>query len=392
MEKYNRLDNETDEELIYRVCKDKDIIGSWNDVADILNDLLGTEYTESKFRKSYQAFNKMLEANQNKILDDDNYVKEIRLEKQELQKEKQKLSDERVEFNKQVREQARKESFEDMIKRIVCENVKPLDWNDSCGFSNIGDNDLLIPISDIHTGIEVNQFCNTFNQDVLKERLEEYTRKIIEIKNIHNSENAYIVIGEVVSGIIHNNLRLQNNMDLMESFKYIMELLSCMLSNLSSAFNEINVYTTLGNHSRISPKKEDSLQGENIDVLVPFYLKAKLQNIVNIKIYENEICQDIAMFNIRGNNVFSAHGQNDNVSNVVQNWTMMFGIKPDLVLLGHRHFNEVTTVYDTKVIQTGSILGTDDFAMSIRKTNKAEQNVAVIDKNGLVCTYDVRLN
>jgi hypothetical protein len=44
------------------------------------------------------------------------------------------------------------------------------------------------------------------------------------------------------------------------------------------------------------------------------------------------------------------------------------------------------------VIQTGSILGTDDFAMSLRKTNKAEQNIAVIDKNGLVCTYDVRLN
>jgi hypothetical protein len=64
--------------------------------------------------------------------------------------------------------------------------------------------------------------------------------------------------------------------------------------------------------------------------LFPFYLKAKLQNIVNIKIYENEICQDIAMFNIRGNNVFSAHGQNDNVSSVVQNWTMMFGIKPDI--------------------------------------------------------------
>ena len=143
MEKYNRLDNETDEELIYRVCKDKDIIGSWNDVADILNNLLGTEYTESKFRKSYQAFNKMLEANQNKILDDDNYVKEIRLEKQELQKEKQKLSDERVEFNKQVREQARKESFEDMIKRIVCENVEPIDWNDSCEFSIIGDKELL---------------------------------------------------------------------------------------------------------------------------------------------------------------------------------------------------------------------------------------------------------
>lgn len=389
---YKRLENESDEELIYRVCKDKDIIGSWQNVADILNKLLNQDYTECKYRKQWATFNKMFQANQSKILDNDNYIKEIRIERQELQKEKQKLSDERVELNRQVREQARKESFEDMIKHIVCENIQPIEWDCPNKISIMGDNDLLIPISDIHAGIEINQFCNTFNQDVLKERLEEYTRKIIKIKNIHNSENAYIVIGEVVSGIIHNNLRLQNNMDLMESFKYIMELLSCMLSELSNSFNEIHIYNNIGNHSRISPKKEDSLQGENMDILIPFYLKARLQNIDNIKIHENEICKDIAMFNIRGNNVFSAHGQDDNISSVVQNWTMMFGIKPNLVLLGHRHFNEVTTVYDTKVIQTGSIMGVDDYSMSIRKTNKAEQNVAVIDSNGLICTYDIKLN
>ena len=52
---YRRFDGETDEELIYRVTGDKDKIGSWQDVADILNELLGTEYTESKFRKQRQA-------------------------------------------------------------------------------------------------------------------------------------------------------------------------------------------------------------------------------------------------------------------------------------------------------------------------------------------------
>jgi hypothetical protein len=49
--KYQRYENESDEELIYRVCKDKDLIGTWTDVADILNELLGQEYTESKYRK-----------------------------------------------------------------------------------------------------------------------------------------------------------------------------------------------------------------------------------------------------------------------------------------------------------------------------------------------------
>ena len=48
---YKRFENETDEELIYRITSDKELIGSWQKVADILNELLGTNYTESKFRK-----------------------------------------------------------------------------------------------------------------------------------------------------------------------------------------------------------------------------------------------------------------------------------------------------------------------------------------------------
>jgi predicted phosphodiesterase len=390
---YSRKENESDEELIYRICSEKEVIGSWQDVADILNKLLNTEYTESKFRKQYQAFNKMLSANEHKILDDDNYLNEIRIQKQELQKEKQKLSDERVELNRQIREQARKESYEDMIKRIVCENVEPIKFNTELIKSKDYDStqDLLIHLTDIHTGIEIDNFKNVFNQDILKQRIEYYTNKIIAIKKKHDAQNCYIVISEILSGLIHNNLRLQNNMDLMEQFKYVSELIGEMLCELAEWFDNIYVYTVEGNHSRIVAKKEDSLQGENMDILLPFYLRARLQNYSNINIIDNKVCTDIAMFNIRGNNIFASHGDKDSPSSVVQNWTMMFGIKPNIVLLGHRHLNGLTTVYDTKVIESGCISGTDEYAMSIRKCNKPEQTISIIDKNGLVCLYDIQL-
>lgn len=390
---YSRKENESDEELIYRICSEKEVIGSWQDVADILNKLLNTEYTESKFRKQYQAFNKMLSANEYKILDDDNYLNEIRIQKQELQKEKQKLSDERVELNRQIREQARRESYEDMIKRIVCKNVEPIKFNIELNKNKDYDSeqDLLIHLTDIHTGIEIDNFKNVFNQDILKQRIEYYTNKIIAIKKKHDAQNCYIVISEILSGLIHNNLRLQNNMDLMEQFKYVSELIGEMLCELAEWFDNIYVYTVEGNHSRIVAKKEDSLQGENMDILLPFYLRARLQNYSNINIIDNKVCTDIAMFNIRGNNIFASHGDKDSPSSVVQNWTMMFGIKPNIVLLGHRHLNGLTTVYDTKVIESGCISGTDEYAMSIRKCNKPEQTISIIDKNGLVCLYDIQL-
>lgn len=316
---------------------------------------------------------------------------ELDVKIQNMRKEKIKLSDARVEYNRLIRQEARKESYANMVKRIICENVEPINIPVHYTLFN-SSTDLLCHLTDIHCGIEIHNWKNDFDEDILKKRIEKFTSDILDIRGMHESENCYLVIGEILSGIIHNNLRLQNNMDLMEQFKYISELISAMLVRMANHFNHIYVYTTPGNHSRISPKKEDALDGENMDVLLPFYLKARMQNIKNITICDNTIEPEIAMFNIRGNNVFAAHGHKDSPSNVVQNFTMMFGIKPDIVLLGHRHTNSMETVYDTKVIQSGCVSGSDAYAMSIRKTNKPEQTVSVIGDNGLICLYDIQLD
>ena len=308
-----------------------------------------------------------------------------------MRKEKIKLSDARVEYNRLIRQEARKESYADMVKRIICENVEPINIPVHYTLFN-SSTDLLCHLTDVHCGIEIHNWKNDFDEDILKKRIEKFTSDILDIRGMHQSENCYLVIGEILSGIIHNNLRLQNNMDLMEQFKYVSELISAMLIRLANHFNHIYVYTTPGNHSRISPKKEEALDGENMDILLPFYLKARMQNVKNITICDNTIEPEIAMFNIRGNNVFAAHGHKDSPSNVVQNFTMMFNIKPDIVLLGHRHTNGLTTVYDTKVIESGCCSGSDNYAVSIRKVNKPEQTVSVIGNNGLICLYDIQLD
>ena len=316
---------------------------------------------------------------------------ELDVKIQNMRKEKIKLSDARVEYNRLIRQEARKESYADMVKRIICENVEPINIPVHYTLFN-SSTDLLCHLTDVHCGIEIHNWKNDFDEDILKKRIEKFTSDILDIRSMHESENCYLVIGEILSGIIHNNLRLQNNMDLMEQFKYISELISAMLIRMANHFNHIYVYTTPGNHSRISPKKEDALDGENMDILLPFYLKARMQNIKNITICDNTIEPEIAMFNIRGNNVFAAHGHKDSPSSVVQNFTMIFNVKPDIVLLGHRHTNAMETVYDTKVIQSGCVSGSDAYAMSIRKTNKPEQTVSVIGDNGLICLYDIQLD
>lgn len=368
---------------------------NWKEIAPFVNEeLFGEDESqyrdESAYRKGAKYARDYFEAGVFGAGEDEYYQK-LQNEKREIQKEKQKVSDERVELKRLIRQEARKESYVDMIKRIICENVEPINMPVHYTMFD-SETDLLIHFTDVHTGIEINNWKNVFNEEVLKQRVEKYTSDILNIRELHQSQNAHIVIGEVISGLIHNNLRLQNNMDLMEQFKCVSELISAMLVKLANNFNHIYVYTTQGNHSRIVAKKEDALDGENMDILLPFYLKARLQNIENVSICDNTIEPEIAMFNIRGNNVFAAHGHKDRPVNVVQNFTMMFGVKPDIVLLGHRHTNGLTTVFDTKVIESGCVSGTDAYAVSIRKTNKPEQTVSVIGNNGLICLYDIQLD
>lgn len=396
LEKYG-LDQKTYEQLLTDI--DGKINGEndydWSELKDKYNVKCNPDTIRKgsstifggKFRTEYSK-TKMASEN-NKNFGDINPELDAKI--QEMRKEKIKLSDARVEYNRLIRQEARKESYLDMVRKIISEEVAPMNIPIHYNLFN-SSTDLLCHFTDIHTGIEIHNWKNNFDQDELKKRIEKYTSDILDIRGLHESENCYLVIGEILSGLIHNNLRLQNNMDLIEQFKYISELISAMLYRMANHFNHIYVYVTPGNHSRVSPKKEDSLDGENMDILLPFYLKARMQNIKNISICDNTVEPEIAMFNIRGNNVFAAHGHKDSPVNVVQNFTLMFGIKPDIVLLGHRHLNGLSTVYDTKIIESGSMSGTDNYATSIRKANRPEQTVSVIGDNGLICLYDVQLD
>ena len=369
--------------------KQTDDTVEWQDVADFRSEYVGDLEHRDTVRKGSKLLYEYIDAGW--VNEPKDNITSDSSELIAMRKERIKLSDARVDYNRLIRQEARKESYADMVKNIICQNVEPINIPVHYTLFN-SSTDLLCHLTDIHTGIEIHNWKNDFDEEILKHRIEKFTSDILDIRGQHGSENCYLVIGEILSGLIHSNLRLQNNMDLMEQFKYISELISAMLIRMANHFNHIYVYVTPGNHSRVSPKKEEALDGENMDVLLPFYLKARLQNIENISICDNNIEPEIAMFNIRGNNVFAAHGHKDNPSSVVQNFTMLFGIKPDIVLLGHRHTNGLTTVYDTKVIESGCVSGTDQFAMSIRKANRPEQTVSVIGEDGLICLYDIKLD
>ena len=394
-----RKRDENEEQFIWRLgqAKDAGILDlDWEEIANIINKQFRSDESEyrneASYRKPYQQCKRFYEANVFNQYSNNDYIQELYDAKFELRKEKQKMFDERSELNRKLREQARNESFIEIVcKQMSSINPLPLDYNPDIKLNNKSGNDVICHITDIHAGLNIKHWYNTFNTDVLKQRLNDYLNQLFVIQKRHNSENCYIVIGEIMSGLIRETIRIENNEDIIQQFIIVSSLLSEVIAEVSKHFNYVYVYVTPGNHSRVTANKEIALRGENFDILLPYYLKAKLQNYKDIFIEDNIKDCDIATFTVRGNKVMAVHGDKDSMENVVQKFTMVFGYKPDIVLMGHRHTNALSTVYDTKVIQSGCISGSDNYCLDKRLKNKPEQTVSIVDDNGLVCLYDITL-
>lgn len=383
---------ENDEQFIWRLCQAKDsglLDMSWNEVADILNkelDMGDMPFTASAYRKPYQQAKRFHDAGVFGEIDESS---EIVAQRHELEKEKVKLRDERNELKRLLREQARKESFVEQVKRAVVDNVEHRIGHKDKVYLQ-GDTDIVVTLTDLHTGIVIDNSWNKFDEDVLKSRLGKYLDKICEVSERHNVENAHVIISEIISGLIHTPLRIESNQNVIEQFLTAADLIADFLYELCDMVDTVHVYVAPGNHSRVVANKNELAKAENFDHLIIPYIGAKLQNENDIVFHVNDIEESMAVFSVRGLNVVAVHGDKDDPKSVVSKITMMLDYRPSVIFMAHRHTNAMHTEYDTKVITSGCLSGSDNFCMDKRLRNRPEQVIAVFGNDGLDCVYDVK--
>lgn len=254
-------------------------------------------------------------------------------------------------------------------------------------------NDLIICVSDAHAGLSVRSVWNDFDMETLKERFELYISKIYNIVILHQIETVHIVLlGDLINGHIHINSRVTNNETAIKQLMSISELISNFIKSIYKVCVNIHVYSVSGNHARLFPSKEEQVPGDDLEALIPFYLKARFSECESIKIEENELDSTFGAFRARGNLVIYTHGDKDTPQNVVERLTMMIKQPIDIILMGHRHTNSLKTVQGTKVIESGSMCGVDNYAIGLRKNDVPQQVVAVVNDDGLKCLYNIELN
>ena len=323
----------------------------------------------------------------------DDYLKALRIEKQEIKKERQRLSDERVDYQRSLREEARRESFLELVEKSLLKTVEPFDYRE--GAKQPNEESMIVCLSDLHAGIECNNAWNTYNTGILKNRMHKYLDEINAIQKLHKCKICDLVLGgDNISGLIHPNLRLQNNEDVVSQLKIAAMFIGEFANELLSWFEEVRIHSISGNHSRLSPNKEEHLNGEELDALIPFILGIMFKGNSNVKICEDgRVDNSIDSFVTPGGKLFYVvHGDKDHPSSVAQKLTMMIGVKPSGIIMSHRHHNAFDTQYGVKIIQVGCLVGTDDHCVDLRISGEPEQCVIISTKDRAVrCIYDVGL-
>lgn len=377
-----------------RIGNDKDQIGTWEDVASIINDLTGNDYGESTYRKKYTSFQKMLNANQNKFVNTEVQLRELDIQKRELERAKIQFRDERNAWQRQNYIDARVEQkldlLEDELKSQGRINFKPLDVQNRSINSN---NDLLVMLSDLHIGQCFNSHFGKYDSFIAQQRLNEYLNKIIEIKDRHNSENCYVSLqGDLLSGSIHKVLAITNRENVIEQIKIASELISSFCYELTKHFSHVELSNVSGNHSRID-RKEDALHDERLDDLIAWNIGCTLNHIPNFSINGNNIDNGICEINIRNKKYVSVHGDYDPYNRQgVSTLVTFLGYCPYAILYGHMHTCSVDETNGIKMIRGGSLSGSgDSYTVEKRLLGKPSQMVCVCTGYGVECYYPVEL-
>ena len=375
---YKKLSEENENQYILRICSMKEQNDwTWEDIAKILNDSLGHNYGESAYRKKFQSFNKMMEANENTFFTDDEYLKKIEAQKMDLAKERQKLYATKVEMQRVIRQSSRFELFyenvRDAIETLPMPSVK---YNAEKRYS-FGKEHLLA-IADIHCGAQFELPTNNYSIEECERRFGVLLNDVVD----------YVVsLSDDIQGILRVSDLQLNETSVVEATVIVSRLIASFLNELS-AFCKVEYYhVPNSNHTQTRPigTKAGELATEDLEYIIGNYISDMLKNNNRVSVHTNFGCDyiEIPIFDY---NVIALHGHTvRNYETALKDLSALHRKMYDFVIVGHMHNAKQISGnengnYDTEVLMCPSFQGTDPFAFNkLGKSAKAACKMFIFD-------------
>ena len=324
------------------------------------------------------------------ILSNEETDENIAKKKALLYRERQQVRDEWSTYHRMLREDARLETLKETIKESA-RRLEPFRKSSYKG-PKTTDVEAIAMISDLHIGVEFDDFCNKYNLEIAKRRVSKLVDDIRRYCTLHKVRRLNVCnLGDLISGIIHTTIRLEQEFDVIDQVMNASEILAGILNDLQDVAPEVIYRSCTDNHSRAIANKNEAVEKENFYRLIDWYVEERLKD-TSVKFVNDNLSKEIGKFELlNSKKVMFAHGHNDNTNKVFQSFIGATEEYIHYVLLGHYHCEKVKNFQNMRVFINGSIVGTDDYAASKRLYTKPSQMLLVFDRDNVV-HYSINLD
>ena len=401
---YAKRENESDYEYGLRLIEIKveqnptDL--EWQDIVE----LLGLNVHHDSLRKAanvtqYSGYNvmKYFKEKQAKESGNAEYLSELDEKTLEFKKERQRFFDQRREFANLVRKNGRLENIEDRLVRAASDlknTIGPL-YRDTLPFQAADECEAILVFCDWHYGMKTSNVWNVYDTDICKQRVSRVVEAAAERLQLHRCSRLHVVVlGDLFHGAIHVSARVASEELVCDQLMQASEILAQSINELSKYVDETKVYVTYGNHARTVANKKDNLHRDNMERIVPWWLRERLKDNDSVEIMQ-ESDNEFLFINSCGHVYCASHGDLDSVKSsprllhtLVQK---QYRYEIEGVLLADKHHRESYEELGVDALLCGALCGTDDYANDRRLYSTPGQLMLIVNrKDGIDAEYHIK--
>lgn len=311
---------------------------------------------------------------------------ELDIKMRELYKQQQKYRDVMNSYRRSMRDEARIETMHDlMVEAMQSLDTLPKVAHPSCIDFSTYDKEAVVLFSDLHIGVECDNFYNKYNKEIAVQRVSKLLKEVTDYCKLFKIKRLNILnLGDCIHGIIHTNARIEQEMDVVSQVIEASEIIAQFLNGLQEVAPEVVYRSCVDNHSRVVADHNQHLEKENFYKLIDWYLQERLKG--SKIIFKNDNL-DIGLGKftlLNGKKIMFSHGHQDNINSIFQNWTGATQEYIDYLCIGHYHCEKTKSFQNSRVIVNGSIVGTEQYALSKRLFSKPSQTMLVFDDNNTI--------
>ena len=316
----------------------------------------------------------------------------------EIKKERYKLQTEKLENNRWLRENARDELILEKILDAI-DNLSPLSVPDVLPIEH-SNREFILCFGDEHFGTEFeikglhDEILNAYSPEIFESRMWDLLNQVIEIIRDNNITKLNVFsMGDFSDGVLRTSQLMKLRYGIVEGTVKYAEFICNWLNKLSEYVN-IEYQMVAGNHTelRMLGQPKGTFKDDNTMLFVREMIKERLKKNPNFSMVINPT--GLIFSNLCHLNILGIHGETKNMEQAIKDFSNTYNTQIDILVGGHLHHEKTESVgVNRDIINVPSIIGIDDYSMSLNKTSNAGATLFVLeDGKGKVQEYNIKLN